>query len=176
MPLTTAQMVRGRLNDPYRRFSEVQYGDGTASGYKLQQGQPYSCLISATASVVTTRGWSATGCSIDTAQGFVTFSAVLPAGREFRVDGLWAVFGEDELAYFTAQGGIAAATLEGIRWLMGDAWKRAKWAAPDGTQYDDTKALDNLRRLYDTLQEELTGDISGPAGGIESWSVEQGNY
>jgi len=179
MALTTAQMVRGRLNDPYRYSGEILHGDGSASAFKLFQGAPYSVLSgSATASVyVTATGWSATGCTVDHTLGRVTFSGTVSANSAFMVDYAWAVFGEDELAYFTAVGGgVVGAAMEGVKWLMGDAWKRARWAAPDGSQYDDSKALDNLKKLYDTLKDEKQGGESGPEGGVESWTIEQQYY
>jgi hypothetical protein len=175
MALATAEIIRGRLNDRWRVDSEVQYGDGTASSWKLRQGAPYSNVISATASIIVAAGWSATGATVDTALGLVTVGTAVSANSAVRFDYQWAVFSEDDVAYFTAQGSIPKATREGIRWLMGDAWKRARWAAPDGSTYDDTKALDNLRRLYDTLVEEEF-DQQGPDGGLESWSVNQGVY
>lgn len=170
-------MVRGRLNDQWRRGSEVHYGDGSASAIQLRQGAPYSVLCSATASVMTQGGWSATGGALDTAQGYAAFSGVIGTNTPVRFDYLWAVFSDDDIAYFTGiGGGVAGAALEGIKWLMGDAWKRARWASPDGTQYDDSKALTNLKALYDVLKDEAQGGEGGPEGGFESWSVAQGEY
>jgi hypothetical protein len=179
MPLTTAQMVRGRLNDPWRDGEETLLPSGSASSFKLQQGAPYSTLISATASVFLPlpTGWSATACTFDLARGRVTFSGVISANSALQMNYLWAVFSDDEMAYFTAVGaGVAGAALEGVKWLMGDAWKRARWGAPDGTTYDDSKALDNLRKLYDTLLDETLGGQAGPEGGYESWAAEQENH
>lgn len=176
MPLTTAQMVRGRLNDPWRRGSEVVYGDGTGSAFQLREGSHAgTTLISGTASIIGMAGWSATGCTFDTVLGYVTFSGRISAGSAVRFDYQYAVFSEDDIGYFTGLGSVAAAAKEGVMWLMGDAWKRARWAAPDGTTYDDSRAQDNLTKLYDRLLSE-TQEEGGPAGGLESWSVEQGNY
>ena len=174
MTLTTAQIVRGRLQTPWRRASETRLGDGTASAFQLQQGSPYSTVVSATASIVTTAGWSATGCSVDANLGYVTFSGRISANSAIQFDYLWSVFSDDEIGYFTAVGGsVSEAALEGIRWLMGDAAKRNRWGAPDGTTVDDTKTLDNLAKLYDLLDAE---DKGAPEGGYASWSVEQENW
>jgi hypothetical protein len=175
MALTTAQQVRLRIQAPWQRGEEIQYGDGIASGFKLAQGQPYSTIISATASIVNT-GWSATGCTIDESNGYVTFSGVISANSAVRFDYLWSVFSDDEIEYFTAVGGnVPGAALEAVRALMFDGLKRANWQTPDGTRYDDTRAIDLLKALEERLQAEVER-ADGPAGGFESWSIEQGNY
>lgn len=175
MPLDTAAQVRLRLNDVWRRGTEVQYGDGTASSFQLAQGHPHSVIISATASVVGVNGWSATGGTFDTAQGYVEFSGVVQVGTAVRFDYLWAVFGEDELALLTAAGSVNAAVLQGVHILMGNAWKRARWAAPDGSTYDDTQAMNNLVKWRSALRAEAVEDL-GPVGGLESWAEEQEHY
>ena len=176
MALSTAEIVRMRLNDPYRRSREVQHGDGTASGFKLAQGAPYSIVISATASVVSAGvGWSATAATFDNSAGYVVFSGTISANTAAQYDYLWAVFSDDEIAYFTAQGGISQAVLMGVHTLMGNSWKRARWQAPDGSEYDDTKAMASLVQWRSALRAEMIDDI-GPEGGVESWAETQGNY
>jgi hypothetical protein len=177
MPLTTAQQVRLRIQDPWRRGSEVQYGDGIASSFQLAQGAPYSTLISATASVVNT-GWSATGCTFDLSLGYVTFSGIPSANTAVRFDYQWAVFGDEEVGTFTAAGGgtVRGAAREAVRTLRFNALKRARWAAPDGTTYDDTAAIQALKALQDDLEEEIERFDEGPAGGYESWAVSQQEY
>jgi len=173
MTLTTAQQVRFRIQAPWQRGTEMHYGDGTASGFQLAQGAPYSTLISATASVINA-GWSATGCTFDTDLGYVLFSGIISAQTAVRFDYQWSVFSEDEIGYFTAVGGgVPGAALEAVRVLLFDAQKRARWQTPDGTQYDDTKAIDLLLEMEKRLQTEVDR-ADGPAGGFESWSVGQG--
>lgn len=173
MPLTTAQQVRLRIQDPYRLDEEVRYGDGTASGFRLRQGAPHSTLISASAYLATTAGWSGTGSTFDLSLGQVKFSGVISALSAFRAEYQWSIFSDDEIAYFTAVGGsVAGAALEACRTLMFDALKRARWAAPDGTEYDDTKAQEMLVKMHGLLLEETTLAV-GPQGGIESWSENQ---
>lgn len=175
MALTTAQQVRLRIQAPWQRGEEILYGDGIASGFKLAQGQPHSTIVSATASV-NNAGWSATGCTIDTTYGYATFSGVVSANTAVRFDYLWSVFSDDEIGYFTAVGGtIPGAALEAVRTLMFDGLKRANWQAPDGTKYDDSRVIDLLKAMEERLQAEVER-ADGPAGGWESWSVNQGNY
>ena len=176
MTLTTAQQVRTRISDRMRLDEEVRYGDGTASGYRLKQGAPHSTITAPGAYVAVAAGWSATGATFDSDLGRVTFSGVVSALSAFRVEYQWSVFSDDEIGYFTAVGGsVAGAALEACRALMFDSLKRARWAAPDGTQYDDTKAQDTLQKMHDILLEE-TRAAEGPQGGIESWSEQQANW
>ena len=177
MALTTAQQVRLRIQDPWRRGSEVQYGDSTASSFQLAQGAPYSTLISATASIVN-NGWSATGCTVDNALGYVTFSGIPSANTAVRFDYQWAVFSDDAVDQFLTDGGsVRGAALQAVRTLRFNAPKRARWAAPDGTQYDDTQTMRALKELEDDLKEELVryGD-EGAAGGYESWAASQEEF
>lgn len=178
MPLTTAQQVRLRIRDPYRYEAVTLYGDGTASGYKLPQGQPYSVLSgSATASVPVAAGWSATAATVDHTYGRVLFSAAISANTAFQVDYFWSVFSEDEIAHFTAIGGsVAGAAYQAILTLMFDYFKRARWAAPDGSTYDDTKALDNLAKMKDAILDEVHGIDEGPSGDYTSWAENQQDF
>lgn len=175
MPLTTAQQVRLKIRDTWRRKSEEKYGDGTASSFQLSEGAPYSTIISATASVVNT-GWSATGCTVDNSLGYVTFSGIVSANSAVRFDYLWAVFSDDEVSNFTAvRGTVNGAAVEAIDSLLFDASRRAKWAAPDGSQYDDTTTAALLLNMRDKLDEQDKQDI-GPQGGYESWAIGQGDW
>jgi hypothetical protein len=174
MALTTAEIVRLRLNDPWQYASEVHFGDSTGSGFRLIQGAPHSCTISGVASVVN-GGWSATAVAWDTARGYVTFFEAVPANTAVRFDYHWAVFSDDDMAYFTAQGGVIDAVIAGVETLMSNAWKRARWAAPDGSQYDDSKAMDNLMKLRAAMTAKKFEEV-GPAGGLASWAEGQGDY
>ncbi len=175
MPLATADQVRLRISDRWRWAEEVKAGDGSGSGFKLAQGAPFSNLSAASAFILlpTPSGWSATGATIDTGLGLVTFSAVITAQTAWRAQYQWAVFSDEEIGHFTAVGGsVAGAALEAVRTLMFDGLRRARWAAPDGTEYDDTKALDHLQKMHAILLEETKLD-EGAVGGIESWSENQ---
>lgn len=175
MALTTAQQVRLRIQDPWRLSHEVRYGDSTASGFQLQQGEPYSTIISATASVVNA-GWSATGCTFNNALGYGVFPAPISANTAVRFDYLWAVFDDDEIGHFTAVGGgVNGAALEAVDTLMFNAYKRARWAAPDGSEVDESRVFDNLFKLRSAIREKMTNE-SGPDGGFVSWAEEQAFY
>lgn len=175
MPLTTAQQVRLKIRDAWRRKQEIQYGDGLVSSFQLTEGAPYSNIISATASIASL-GWSATGCAFDNALGYVTFSGLVSANSAVRFDYLWAVFSDDEIGTFTAvRGTVNGAAIEAIDSLLFDASRRARWAAPDGTQYDDTSTSRLLIEMRDKLDEQEKQDI-GPQGGYESWAIGQGDW
>jgi hypothetical protein len=178
MTLSVAEQVRLRIQDPFRYETETVYGDGTASAFKLRQGQPYSTLsATATASIATTAGWSATGCTVNHSHGRVIFSGVISANSAIQTDYFWSVFGDAEIGQFTADGGtVVGASLEAVKTLMFDAWKRARWAAPDGTNYDDTQAFANLATLKSALHEEQAGADELPAGETFSWAEEQENW
>lgn len=174
MPLTTVQQVRLRIQDRLRFGEEVRAGDGLAAGFKLAQGAPFSTLLSATAFVAVAAGWSATGASFDGDLGLANFSGVISANTAWRATYLWSVFSDDEIGYFTAQGGsVAGAALEAVKALMFDSLKRARWSAPDGTSYDDTAAMSQLQKMYDQLWKEVR---EAPEGGIESWSEQQAYF
>lgn len=174
MTLTTAQQVRLRIQDIPAIFDVGLTFDGSGSAYQLQQGaMAYRNVTSASAFVPDGNGqWSATGATFN-ASGYVTFSAVGSAHSAFRVRGVHSVFSDDEIGHFTAIGGdVVGASLEAVQTLRFDALKRAKWAAPDGTEYDDTAAIKALEALYDDLKEEQLAAESYDLG-FESWALGQ---
>jgi hypothetical protein len=176
MALSLADQVRLRISDRWRWAEETRIGDGLASGFKLGQGAPFSNLSAASAHVLAAGVWSATAASVDTGLGLVTFSAVISAGTAWRASYQWAVFSEEEIGTFTAAGGtVPGAALEAVRTLMFDSLRRAKWAAPDGTEYDDTAAQRQLVEMEKRLVAEVE-KAAGAAGGIESWSEQQAYY
>lgn len=172
MPLDVTAQVRLRISDRWRFAEEVRGGDGTASAWKLAQGAPFASILSGSAAVATPAGWSGTGANFDTGLGLVTFANVISANSAWRAGYQWALFSEDEVTQFLMDGGsVPGAALQACRSLMFDSLRRARWAAPGGTQFDDTKAMDQLQKLYDQLLEEVRdGQISG---GLESWSENQ---
>jgi hypothetical protein len=170
MTLTTAQQVRLRIQDIPTVSDVTRTFDGSASAFNLEHRN----LTSGTAYVPgTDAAWSATGAVFD-ASGFVTFAAPGSANSAYRVRYVHSVFSDADISHFTAAGGsIPGAALEAVQALMFDGLKRAKWAAPDGTQYDDTRALDALWNIYSAQKEEVA-DAETFDGGYESWSEEQG--
>lgn len=177
--LTTAQIVRSRIHDLFRVDNEIVIGDGYSSAFKLKQGQPHSNISggSFTASIATNAGYSATGYSqIDITGGFVSFANVISANSAIRMDYQWAVFSEAEIGYFTGLGGIADAALGAVNHLLSDYARRGSWAAPDGSTYNDTQALNSLMQMRSALIAEIRGAEIGPVGYGWAWSEEQENY
>lgn len=172
MPLTTAQQVRLRIQDQPRIADRSFYGDGLLDTFPL----PDRNLTSATAFVPAAAGWSATGATFDPT-GSVTFAGVPSANSAFRTRYVYATFSDDEIDLMITAGGgsINGAALEAVSTLMFDGLKRASWAAPDGTEYDDTAAMRLLNDIYDRLKEEQT-EQAVMQGGIAEWGLNQENY
>lgn len=179
MPLTTEQIIRSRINDPFRYDTEIVMGDGTASAYKLKQGAPFSTISAGSFTASTAAGgtaWSATGCAVDVNIGKVTFSAVVSANIGLQCDYQWSVFSTDELTYFMTLGGIPEACLGAVNHMLVDYAKRSRWASPDGSTVDQTMALNSLLALRSALEDEIRGASVGPIGYNNSWPEEQGNW
>jgi hypothetical protein len=176
MTLTTAQQVRLYIQDFPAVVDLTFNGDGQRSAFGLKQGAlDYRNVTSATAFVLAAGVWSATAATFNES-GYVTFSGVISANTAFRTRFVQSNFSETEIGQFTAAGGsIAGARLEAINALRFDALKRAKWAAPDGSTYDDTAALAALKQLYDDLMAEIA--VGGIAeGGFASWAEGQNEW
>lgn len=172
MTLTTAQQVRLRIQDIPAIADVTRAGDGTATQFYVAQRN----LTSASAFVALGgTAWSATGATFDST-GAVTFANVISAGSAFRMRYVHSVFSDDDIdTMIAAGGGIVGAALEAVQTLMFDGLKRARWSAPDGSSYDDTAAINQLKALYDTLKSEQE-DAATEMGGVTSWGLEQGAY
>lgn len=172
MALTTAQQVRLRIQDTPTVFDHIGTADGQGSAYAV----PYRNITSATAFVHDANSqWSATGATVNTS-GYVTFSGVITGASAWRVRGVQSVFSEDEIGHMTAVGGsVAGAALEAVRTLMFDSLKRASWAAPDGSQFDDSMAQNTLLKMHDQLTAEVA-DTTVVDGGFASWAEGQEDY
>lgn len=174
MPLTTtAQQVRIYIRDIPRFADVTRYGDGTATVFNLA---PDTNLSSGSAFVpLGGAAWTATGATFD-ASGIVAFSGVISANSAFRLTYVNSVFSEDEIGLFiTAGGTIKGAALEALGSLMFDAARCARWGSVDGSYYDDTSTQSHLRQLYDKLKDEIEREAT-TAGGMNSWSLAQGDY
>lgn len=168
MPLTSAQQVRQRVRDLPNLVDETRYGDGTASRFHLS----YANITSASAYVPAGgTAWSATAASFD-ASGFVDFSGVISANSAFRLMYVWTVFSDDVIDHYLS-GGILDATKQLAYDLQFDTLKRARWMAPDGSQYDDTQAKDALQKILASIHDEET-EAADLSAGMVSWSVNQG--
>lgn len=171
MTLTTAQQVRLRIQDQPVLYHGLMYGDGMATTFYFAQRN----LASGTAYVPAGgTAWAATAATWDPA-GTVTFSNTISANSAFRVTFQHSTFSDAEVDHFlTVGGGVAGAALEAVQSLMFDSLKRAKWKAPDGTEFDDTAAMRQLTDLHDRLKAELE-DQSDTGAGFASWAEGQGN-
>lgn len=161
--------VRLRIQDQPARADVTFAGDGTAVSFPLAGRN----ISSGTAFVPSVNGWSATGAAFD-ASGFVSLSNRVSAGSAIRAVYVHSVFSDTEIDQMIVDGGgVLGASVQAVQTLLFDGVKRAKWAAPDGTQYDDTAALTHLRELFDLLRAERA-DVDAAAGGWVSWSLNQG--
>ena len=168
MALTTAQQVRLRIQDIPAVADVTRTFDGSASAYPLD----HLNAISGTAFVSVTGAWTATVATFSQS-GFVTFSGIGSANSAYRTRYVYSVFSDNEIGHFTAVGGgVAGAALEAVNSLMFDGLKRAKWAAPDGSMYDDTTVLDKLWDMHSVLSEEKMQSET-VAQGFESWAEGQ---
>lgn len=172
MTLTVNQQVRLRVQDQPLIADVAYYGDGLLNTFPL----PHRNLSSGTAFVSAAGGWSATGATFNPT-GSVAFSGVLSANSAFRTRYVHSTFSDDEIdTMITAGGGgVNGAALEAVQTLMFDGLKRASWAAPDGTEYDDTAAMRLLTDLYDKLKEEQA-EAAVAGGGIAPWGLNQSQY
>jgi hypothetical protein len=175
MALTTAQQVRLRIQDQPRIADVQRYGDGSGSAFQLDHLNITSATgyIMVSAGGTPPTGWSATAATFNSS-GYVTFSAVPSANSALRFRYVHSVFSEDEIDHFTAVGGnVNGAALEAVQTLMFDGLRRSKWAAPDGSEHDDTHAMKLLNDIYDKLKNEQQQEaIAG--GGLHSWALTQG--
>ena len=171
--LTTAAAVRLKIQDIPKRADLTFYGDGTAAVFSL----PHANVISGSAYVPGAGGssWTATGCTYD-ATGFVAFSGVISANSAWRAVYTHSTFSEDEIGQFTAVGGsINGAALEAVDSLLFDGLKRARWVAPDGVSFDDTKAVDLLLSMRSAFKDELS-QAQVTDGDFASWAEGQGDW
>lgn len=176
MTLTTAQQVRLRIQDAPAFADLTFYGDGQRSGFDLLQGAAsYRNITSGSAFVLAAGIWSATAATFG-GSGTVVFSGVISANTAFRTRFVYSTFSDEEIGHFTAVGGgVVGAALEAVNALRFDALKRARWAAPDGSTYDDTAAMAALKQLYD----DLVAEINQPGvaeGGFASWAEGQNEW
>lgn len=172
MPLDANQLVRLRIQDQPLRADVTMVADGTAVSF----GLPQRNITSGSAYVPGPGGWSATGATFD-ASGFVTFGTAQSANSAFRTVYVHSVFSDTEIDQMLADGGtVLGASIEAVQTLMFDAVKRSIWKAPDGTTYDDTDAMEHLRATWRLLKDEQADTEGAAAGGMTSWSLNQGDY
>lgn len=171
--LSSAQSLRLRLSDIPRIADLTFYGDGTASSFVL----PHYNLSTGSAFVpIGGTAWSATGATFD-ASGQVSFAGVISANSAFRTTYVRSVFSDDEIGYFTANGGdFVGAAILGVQTLLVDAGKRASWASPDGTTFSDIGSIDALWKSYSALRQEQQDAAAAQGGAMINWSLVQGDF
>jgi hypothetical protein len=169
MPLTTAQMVRERIQDIPTLANDTYYGDGLAVTFQL----PHRNLTSASAFVQGTNAWASTGATFN-ASGYVTFADVISANSAFRVQYVHSVFSDELIDQrVSALGNVLDVSLEFARDLLFDSVKRAKWVAPDSSEWDDTKAIDAVKAIIADIKAEQEEQAT-LHGGFGEWAITQG--
>jgi len=164
MPLTSAAYVRQRIQDEPLYANTTYHGDGTANEFTL----PHRNLTSGSAFVpLGGTAWTATAATFNPS-GCVTFSNVISGA--FNVRYVHSVFSDDVIEnYLSAQSSIDGAALQCAYDLQFDAIKRAKWAAPDGSNFDDTQARETIREIIAAIQAKMREE-SIYDGAIQSWA------
>ena len=170
MALTTAQQVRLKIQDQPLAADDVYVFDGSGIIFAL----PHRVITSATGFILDSNSrWSATG-GVTFSEYAVSWGHTGSANSAYRTRYMHSVFSDDEIGHFTAVGGtVNGAALEAVQALMFDGLKRAKWVAPDSSEYDDTAAMKLLNDLYKTLKDEQHQEAIG-AGGFQEWAITQG--
>lgn len=171
MPLTSAQLVRQRIQDIPRYYENATLlGDGTARRFTL----PHTNLTTASAYVVANGAWSATGATFNVT-GYVDFSGVISANTAFRVTYVHTVFADAVIDEYVSAHGVVGAALQCAYDLQFDGLKRSRWQSPDGASYDDTMARSQLNDIISALKEEQA-DEATQGGMMWSWSMNQQDY
>lgn len=181
MALTTAEQLRFFIADRPRYAMETYYGDGTAKTFQVS-GAPWvsgSTNLGGrapSALVPVGNSWSGTGVTFDYNQGLVTFSSVVSANSAFQVAYTYGTFSDAEIDFVTANcGDMYGMRLALIDHLMGDAWKRMRWASLGGAHFDDSMAMANLIRMRDAIDRDRTQSQGGEFI-IDAWSRSQEDY
>ncbi len=172
MSLTTAQRVRLRIMDIPAWVDAVYSGNGLAVDFAL----PDRNIVSGSAYIpIGGTAWSGTGATFN-ASGVVSFSGVVSAYSAFRVRYVASMFSDTELDDMLERGGtVAGAALEAVSSLMFDGLRRSHWKSPDGTEVNDTAALDYFKTLYQALQAEVSSEVSA-TGSVIGWAETQEEY
>ncbi len=181
MAFNTAEQVRFFINDKPRYSMETHYGDGTASAFQVSGAPLVSGATSLggrapSALVPIGNAWSATGVTFDYNQGLVTFSGVISAESAFQIVYTYGTFSDAEIDFVTANfGDLYSMRLALVDNLMGDAWKRMRWASVGGAHFDDSMAMANLLRMREAIRAEMTTEQGGQMV-YDSWSKAQEDF
>ena len=172
MTLSSASLVRQRIQDFPQPIDDTYYGDGTATRHRL----PHVNLQSGSAWVSPAgNAWVATGGTFNVT-GYVDFANVVSAQSAFRVAYVHSVWSDDTIGeYITAGGGVLGASLQCAYDLLYDNVKRSRWMAANGSQYDNMQAGQFVKDIISAIKEEMQEE-SVFGGSMASWAETQGDY
>ena len=166
--MDVADRLRLLLRDKPALVDRTITGDGLTNAFLL----PERNITTGSAYITGSAGWSGTGATYNPS-GEVQFSAVIGANVLVRLRFVASVWSDTEIADFASEGLYAGARRAAYE-LLFDSTKRARWAAPDGTSFDDTAAIRAVEKLIDVLNQQQGEEvISG--GGYAQWSENQPN-
>lgn len=170
MALSSAEQVRLAVAD-HLRYADYSFtANGASYRYPLQHGNDY--YVSGGEAYIT---GALTNFAAATFQsGHVTFpNTNVSAGSAVRLSYYYAVFSPDDIEYFLGNAGtITDAAVSAAQVLMFDSLKLAAWGAADGMRYDQTKAQDQIRAIYDRLRQRQVEEAHSVAGSnIFNWTV-----
>lgn len=170
MTLTSAQSLRLRIQDQPALAVQTFESDGSGTLFTLQHRN----VMSGSAYIAAASGWSGTAAAFNIS-GYVELSGVIPVYSGLLVRYTHSVFSDDEIDHLIVDtGSIAGAALEAVKILMFDGLRRAKWKSSDGSEYDDTKAIDLLKDMYETFRDELeSAALEEVSGAFVSWAATQ---
>lgn len=166
--MEVADQLRLLVRDKPWLVDRTITGDGLSNSFLL----PERNITTGSAFITGTNGWSATGATYNPS-GEVLFSSVISAYALVRLRFVASIWSDAEIADFAAEGLYAGARRAAYE-LMFDSTKRARWAAPDGSSYDDTAAIRAVEKLIDVLNQQQGEEVVS-AGGYAQWSENQPN-
>lgn len=170
MTLTSAQSLRLRIQDQPALAVQTFESDGSATLFALQHRN----VVSGSAFIPGASGWTATAAAFNPT-GYVELSGAIANHSALMVRYVHSVFSDSEIDHLIdGAGSIPGAALEAVKVLMFDGLRRAKWKSSDGSEYDDTKAIDLLKDMYDTFKQELeAATLEEVSGAFISWAANQ---
>lgn len=171
MPLTALELLRLRVSDKARNFTDQAFGDGGSTIFNLSNFP----IVAASESVFLDGALQADPAeySLSDDDGALTFMSAPADNAVILVVGQEVIFSDTELNdIIDRTGGEWDAVLEVITILMTDGAKRIQWGTNQGLSVDETMIAKNLRVAYDTII-EMSGRDGVASGGLQSWAINQ---
>ena len=172
MALTDLQLLRLRVADKARNFTEQAIGDGTAKIFQLANfpASSVSVYLDGVLQTLTTH------YAISGDDGRLTMVSAPPNAAVVLVVGSASVFSDTELNdVLDRQGSVRDAVLEVLQILMVDAAKRIRWGTNQGLTVDESMMAKNAQAAYELVKAAQL-DEAFASGGTESWPVNQENW